>query len=613
MRFVGNVAELQKGLDIICPNQTPDVEVQVNGQAEILTIWGKDGKYGIDYGVKTDFFRGVCILKDKLEKGERDFCVEQKRNFDTCGIMADVSRRAVLKLDTVKDILVHMAKMGLNMIMMYTEDTYKMEKYPYFGYMRGAYTKDEIREIVHFADMFGIEVIPCIQTLGHLAMTLRWPYANGMKDDAGILLIGEQKTYDFIEEMIKTCRECYKTDKIHVGMDEAHAVGLGNYLRKHGYQNRFSIMSEHLNRVMEISKKYGFDQPMMWSDMFFRLGSKDDNYYDLNAEMPENISEMIPEGLAMVYWDYYNMTSNFYAKMIEAHEAMKREVIFAGGIWTWNGLCINYDRSFITTRLALGECVKKGIKTAISTLWGDDGAECSIYTSLLGLQLYAEYCYTDTAEVSDEKLAEMFKICTGYDMDTFLLFGLDIFDESLSKSHEACAVKQVFYQDILMGLFDKNFAQVDLKSHYADFAEKLAKAPKQGELEYLFDQHRQLVKILESKCDIGIRLKAAYDAGDKQTMAAIADEIDVLLQNYLQYHKMTADIWYKNNKPFGFEVLDARLGGVETRVARAAARIRDYLNGSIDKMEELEEERLWYGQEGQVFVHDYSSQRIMHS
>ena len=68
-------------------------------------------------------------------------------------------------------------------------------------------------------EKFGIELVPCIQTLAHLATTLRWGYADGMKDTGDILLIDEEKTYEFIEEMIKTSRECYKTDKIHNGMD----------------------------------------------------------------------------------------------------------------------------------------------------------------------------------------------------------------------------------------------------------------------------------------------------------------------------------------------------------------------------------------------------------
>ena len=47
-------------------------------------------------------------------------------------------------------------------------------------------------------------------------------------------------------------------------------VGLGRYLDKHGYVNRFELLLKHLNKVCEIAQKYGF-KPMMWVDMFFNF------------------------------------------------------------------------------------------------------------------------------------------------------------------------------------------------------------------------------------------------------------------------------------------------------------------------------------------------------
>lgn len=50
--------------------------------------------------------------------------------------MVDVSRNGVLTLQTAKDFIERIALMGLNMLMLYTEDTYQIEQYPWFGYMR---------------------------------------------------------------------------------------------------------------------------------------------------------------------------------------------------------------------------------------------------------------------------------------------------------------------------------------------------------------------------------------------------------------------------------------------------------------------------------------------
>lgn len=50
----------------------------------------------------------------------------ERCNFDTLGLMVDCSRNGVLKLDRVQELLRFNALMGLNMLQLYTEDTYEV-------------------------------------------------------------------------------------------------------------------------------------------------------------------------------------------------------------------------------------------------------------------------------------------------------------------------------------------------------------------------------------------------------------------------------------------------------------------------------------------------------
>jgi hypothetical protein len=61
--------------------------------------------------------------------------------------MIDMSRNGVMKVEAVKKFIAYNAAMGNNMLMLYTEDTYKIPEYKYFGYMRGRYSESEIKEI----------------------------------------------------------------------------------------------------------------------------------------------------------------------------------------------------------------------------------------------------------------------------------------------------------------------------------------------------------------------------------------------------------------------------------------------------------------------------------
>ena len=126
--------------------------------------------------------------------------------------------------------------MGYNTLLLYMEDTYEVNDHPYFGYMRGRYSKEELREVDDYAYCFGIEVIPCIQTLAHLATALRWQEMRHLSDTSDMLLVGYEGTYEFISAMLKTCKECFRSRKINIGMDEAAELGLGRYLRQNGYR-----------------------------------------------------------------------------------------------------------------------------------------------------------------------------------------------------------------------------------------------------------------------------------------------------------------------------------------------------------------------------------------
>ena len=48
----------------------------------------------------------------------------------------------------------------------------------------------------------------------------------------------------------------------------------------------------------------------------------------------------------------------------------------------------------------------------------------------------------------------------------------------------------------------------------------------------------------------------------------------------------------KTYKPFGYEVLDIRYGGILKRLKSAQEKITEYLNGEISRIEELEVKRL---------------------
>jgi len=595
--LTGDLSQVEKGVDILAEELSiqrseQGYPIQLTQREGPLYVAIKDGRGEIRYQENIHFMRALGLWIEQYQNGE-DFELIEEPQFEMTGAMLDSSRNAVLTVAGIQDMLRKMAIMGLNTLMVYTEDTYEVEEYPYFGYMRGRYSEQELKICDDYATELGIEMIPCIQTLAHLTEALKWNFAIDIRDTADILLAGHAETYQFLEKVITAATKPFKSKRIHIGMDEAHQLGLGKYLDRNGYEERFMIMNQHLKEVVAITNELGLD-PMIWSDMYFRLGSENGDYYDPEAKIPEDIKASIPD-TQLVYWDYYHIDEDFYRTFIQKHQDLKSDTVFAGGVWTWNGISPNYGKAIATTEAALAACKQEGVKEVFATMWGDNGAETPVTTALPILQLFAEHSYRKN--ITDQHLAERFQFCTGSDYDSFML--LNQFDETpgVSKDnlHASNPSKFLLWQDILIGLYDENIRGWELGEHYRQLAFQLEKAKKKnGGQSLLFDFYGQLAKVLAAKAEMGLHIKQAYDEQDSEKMKGIVKQVAALSVSANSLREKHRTLWFSMNKPFGWEVLEIRYGGLITRMDTVQYRLNQWLNGEVDRIEELEEERLYF-------------------
>jgi len=601
IKLEGDLHDLEYGIHLISQKLglelTPDgLPVRVERNFDGIEVQLQDGRGLIRFAEQIHFFRALGLFIEAAQRADQ-FKLEEKPQFTTIGVMVDMSRNAVMTVDSIGTLLREMAIMGLNTLMLYTEDTYTIEAEPYFGYMRGRYTPQELETCADYAEALGIEIIPCIQTLAHLEQFLKWS-AGGRDfvDTNGVLLVGSDATYQLIEKMIESISVPLRSKRIHIGMDEALGVGRGRYLDLHGHHNGFDIFSRHLSKVLEITARRNL-KPMIWSDMYFRVASKTHDYYDLNAVIPDEVKRTVPPGVQLVYWDYYNEDETFYDEYIQRHKELNPDVIFAGGAWTWNGIGVSYGKVFSSANAALNSCKKQGVKQVILTLWADDGAENNLFSALLALQLYAEHGYARELEM--DKLRRRVQFCTGVEFDAFM--DLKYLDETPGTLPGNCEFvspanpsKFLLWQDVLIGLFDKHIEGLDMSAHYTQLEEKL-RIHKDNHPAWasLFDVPQKLCAVLQNKSDLGLRIKAAYDRGDRSTLGKIAtEEIPELVRRVRALRLAHRAQWLSTYKPFGWEVLDIRYGGILARLESAADRLSDFVQGRVGCIEELEAERL---------------------
>lgn len=532
--------------------------------------------------------RALMLYAKNITDGKKEFEIAQKATFKTCGTMLDMSRGGVMTVPAIKKYLDVMACLGLNMFMLYTEDVYELEKYPYFGYMRGKYTIDELRAVDDYAYALGIEVIPCIQTLGHLEKYLRWSASADVRNTGGTLLCGEEATYEFIEEMIKTMRSAFRSNRIHIGMDEAVDANKGRYLEKHGMVDNFDLTAEHLDRVREICEKYNF-RPMMWDDMFIKAKSKTGSYYDLDVEISKEEADKICD-VDMVYWDYDRISTESTVQFINNHKKMGKPVILAGCAWTHGGQLPDSQYAYDTLTKQLPACIECGIDGVMTTAWGDNGCEINYFYTLPSLAILSEFCY-DADNFTKEEYIKTAEFVTKWNYEAY---------EALSKYREPhtygediiyCTTlgKALYYTDILYNLTGKiEFWKKPLYNEALEVLSETVKNESKWSTHYRYAL--SVFKILESKRQILADIRSEHENKNKEYFKNLRDNVlPALIEEFKINHKLMRELWESTNKPFGFEVLDFRVGGVIQRLIYARSVIDRFIEQ--DKpIEELEVE-----------------------
>jgi len=376
-------------------------------------------------------------------------------------------------------------------------------------------------------------------------------------------------------------------------MDEAWKLGRGKYIDNYGYKPANEIMQIHLAKVMEIVNDLGLE-PMMWDDMFFRtVGNK--KYYQPDIVFPQETLDMVPKNMGCIYWDYYKITQEEYENIIPVHFQLTDNVIFAGGIWTWIGYSLCWSKTKISTECALNACKKKGVKKVFMTTWGDNGTECLLTTTLIGCQLYAEHGFAK--EIDYDKFAKRFKFICGANVEDFaLLERLDRTPDmaNIVDSSRYNPSKYLMWQDILTGLADNNIEGVELDAHYAKLAEDMKAAiGRNGQYDNVLEFSYHAANVLAKKSQMGLRLTAAYKAGDKAALKNFADvELPELIERVNALWECHRTNWFKIYKAFGWDIMDMRYASLVGRIRSAIIEVNQYLNGEMERIEELEETRL---------------------
>ena len=565
-------SEVDGAITVECEKGGPESTVQV-------TLEGSHAR--ITYDRPHHAARGLGALLSGLVQEGKPYL--EQTPFQTVGIMLDCSRNAVMTVEHFKSWLRQLALLGYNMAMLYTEETYELPGEEYFGYLRGRYAADELKEIDRYAASLNIEMIGCIQTLGHLEHLLKWPAYVQIKDTSTVMLVDEDGTYELVKKMISQCASCFGSRRIHIGMDETHDLGRGRFMDHNGYQRGYDLFNRHLGRIVEICNRHGL-QPMIWSDMYFRMGCESGDCYDPKTVIPEDVKESIPAEVDLVYWDYYHDNEAFYLDWIERHRKLGKEPIMASGIWTWARFWYDHQLTQSAATACIDACRKSGLKEIFFTIWGDNGAYCEFDSALAGLTYCADQVYA--GDHSDaKKLAARFSAICGGDYDAVL---------QASGLNQIGSLDRFVWDDPILNVEWKEMKKKDsdcwsksivIASRLAEKLSVHAETVAPIDLAHAYN----VVAYLKRRIELGLKLEKSYLSGDKARLSAVRKLVPGVIESMDALLTSLRRQWLRRNKPFGLEVIQQRFGGIKHRYWELDQRLRELIADETPEIPELAE------------------------
>lgn len=234
--------------------------------------------------------------------------------------------RHFFSVETVKKVIEGISYGNMNVLHWHLSDDHgwriESKKYPKLHEVSGAYyTQEEIREVVDYAKERGIEVIPEIDMPGHnLALLSAFPEysckgkpvtpAKARGVYRTILCAGQQRTLDFIEELLEEIIPLFDSKYFHIGGDEAPkdewktCPHCNAKMKELGLTSYEDLQGHFTAQVCKILRKYG-KTPICWNDALLAANIPEDvviQYWTIDYA-----KEMLPFIEKQGKWIYSDM------------------------------------------------------------------------------------------------------------------------------------------------------------------------------------------------------------------------------------------------------------------------------------------------------------------
>lgn len=307
-------------------------------------------------------FYGVQTLKQLVRGHGTEATVPALRIVDWPamrwrGLSDDISRGPVPTMEYMKRQIRTMAAFKMNMYSLYMEHVFATVSHPLIAPEGGGITADQAREIVAYAKRYHVEVVPELQTFGHLHKVLKiQKYAASAEVPFGdMIAAGDEDGLRLIADQYRELADAFPGRFFHIGADETFELGHGRSKPRVEAEGVGAVYFDHLNRVRGILAPHG-RQLMFWGDI---------------ARNHPELLPQVPRDLIVVNWAYGPRES--FVDLIKPFQDAGLQQIIAPGVQNWNQVFPNTDAAAVNIPNFIRDGQAAGAIGVLNTSWDDDG------------------------------------------------------------------------------------------------------------------------------------------------------------------------------------------------------------------------------------------------
>ena len=312
-------------------------------------------------------------------------------DFARRGVMLDISRGRVPKLETLLKFAGRLADFKLNELQLYTEHTFAYPKHKSVWQSWGALTGDEIRQLDARCQQLGIDLVPNQNSFGHLRYFLEQPRLKKLAEVSrpyadtdgefvrrpSTLAPNHPGTLPFLRGLYDELLPNFSSQFFNVGCDETWDLGRGQSKKLCAAKGQGRVYLDFLRQIHQEVSARG-KRMMFWGDIILKYPKLIPELASFGVPPSGGSRRKSPEppeggtpNLIALNWGYeadhpFDREAALFAKA-------KIPFYVCPGTSTWQTLIGRHDNALANMRAAAKAGHKHGALGYLITDWGDGG------------------------------------------------------------------------------------------------------------------------------------------------------------------------------------------------------------------------------------------------